>query len=156
MAWRDRVGSINRKVEQGADSTNDGQDSEAIGYRRSSRSRQAPTRATNATNENIVRTLFQKFHGSSYPARARELDRRRIGGDAGELLVQRHVHENRQQESAPNVEDAGQSNQPETARAGPWEVHGERREQEQYGPKEAREKQRVLYPLVDSLHPGDV
>src|ERR687897_2524353 len=71
MAWRDRVGSINRKVEQGADSTNDGQDSEAIGYGRSSRSRQAPTRATNARNENIVRTLFQKFHGSSYPARAR-------------------------------------------------------------------------------------
>src|SRR5215207_10837704 len=64
-------------------------------------------------------------------SRARQLARRRIGGDAGELLVQRHVHENRQQESAPNVEDAGQSNQPETARAGSWAVHGERREQEQ-------------------------
>src|SRR5918992_6272590 len=71
MAWRHRVGSINSKVERGGDSTNDGHDGEAIGYRRSSRSRQAPTRATNARNENIVRTLFQKFHGLSYPALAR-------------------------------------------------------------------------------------
>src|SRR5918995_1143830 len=53
------------------DSTSDGHDGEAIDYRRSSRSRQAPTRATNARNENIVRTLFQKFHGPSYPALAR-------------------------------------------------------------------------------------
>src|SRR5215211_8172122 len=71
MAWRQRVGSIHGKVERGGDSTSDGHDGEAIGYRRSSRSRQAPTRATNDRNENIVRTLFQKFHGPSYPARAR-------------------------------------------------------------------------------------
>src|ERR671910_974339 len=38
---------------------------------RSSRSRQAPTRARNARIENTVRTPFQKFHTPSYAALAR-------------------------------------------------------------------------------------
>src|SRR5215216_1529666 len=38
---------------------------------RSSRSRQAPTRARNARIENTVRTPFQKSHGPSYAALAR-------------------------------------------------------------------------------------
>src|SRR3712207_7835591 len=41
-------------------------------------------------------------------------------------LFRSHVHEDRQQEAAPDVEDAGQSNQPEAARAGPPVVRRER------------------------------
>src|SRR5215207_5111225 len=85
-------------------------------------------------------------------SRARQLARRRVGGDASKLLVQRDVDEDGQQEAAPHVEHAGQRDEPESARAGSRGVHHERRHKEQDGAEEAEEEQRVLYPLVDRLH----
>src|SRR5918993_579212 len=88
--------------------------------------------------------------------RACQLARGRAGGDVSELLVHRHVHEDRKQEASPDIERAGQRDEPEAARPGPPAMGGERREQEQGGSEEAEEEQRVLYPLVYGLHGGHV
>src|SRR5215207_1528701 len=52
-------------------------------------------------------------------SRARQLARRRVGGDASKLLVHRHVYEGRQQEAAPYVERASQRDEQKAARPGP-------------------------------------
>ena len=90
--------------------------------------------------------------------RACQLAWGRAGGDVSELLVHRRVHEDRKQETSPDIERAGQRDEPEASRASlePPVMGGERREQELGGSEEAEEEQRVLYPLVYGLHGGDV
>ena len=61
--------------------------------------------------------------------RASQLARGCVGCDASELLVHRHVHEDRKQEATPNVEYAGQRDEPEAARPGPRGVGCERRDE---------------------------
>jgi hypothetical protein len=81
------------------------------------RERQAPMRDRKASDENMVRTPFQKFHGPSYSALTCA---RAVGGahlaHAGEFLVHRHVHQERHHEATPDVEYAGQRHQHEAAR----------------------------------------